>query len=190
MFSKYLKRTRERLKKRKAKKKYQIIEVENIISKLNERGNKFLGVLNQKSDISTILVGTNYIEIGLKNILKNNMNLVNCKESDTIYNQFGILGTVRNKNKFCRCLGLINEQLYNDIKDMIDIRNKVAHIYETEGFDDVKIINICNKLGRNIKNKKEYDKNFKNDPKGKYINMIFNIMYFLNIKILKDELTN
>ena len=58
----------------------------------------------------------------------------------------GSLGIYANKIKFAKRLELIENDIFNDLKTMGEIRNLFAHSHKSLSFNDNKIIDKCDKL--------------------------------------------
>jgi DNA-binding MltR family transcriptional regulator len=120
-------------------KKRKEIDVKNLKKEVEQ----LFDVLNNESDLACILIGTNFVDVCLLEILK--LNLKKSEVTKHLLNT-GFLESLKNRADLCYCLNFINKELYQEICNILEIRNIVAHSHILEVFMNKDIIESCDKL--------------------------------------------
>ncbi len=95
---------------------------------------KFQEEFNKESDRGAAVLGCVYLEGFITKILKKKL----IGGSDLIKNR-----TTKQKIDFFKMLGLINNDIIEDLNHILEIRNTFAHDVNFNSFDDSKISNLC-----------------------------------------------
>jgi DNA-binding MltR family transcriptional regulator len=118
------------------------------ISELSDDIQYFYNTMNESSDTVCVLIASNFIDKCLAN------SLVIClpiEDKNFIKNELleinnGILATYSSRNKIAYSLKIIDKQYYSDISTIGKLRNHFAHNHLEISFNDLEIMNFCNKL--------------------------------------------
>ena len=105
---------------------------------------KLFAVLNNESDLAVILISSSFIDACLLSLLEKK--LLKSNTTDRLLGNSGILGSLRSRADLCYVLGLLPKQHYNDIVEIAEIRNRVAHHHLNLSFEDVEINTRVSKL--------------------------------------------
>ena len=105
----------------------------------------FHEVLNKETDLACVLIGTNFLDVSLHDILS--LYLKKGKTVKKILNHnTGFLGTFQSRSELCYCLNLIDKKIFQDLSKISEIRNEVAHSHILKVFQSKKISEKCDEL--------------------------------------------
>lgn len=122
-------------------KNYKPIKIEE----LSEDTKKVFDVLNDESDLACVLIGTSYLSELLANIIE--VSFIETSISGKLLDpQGGAIGQFAIRAGLAYCLGLINENVYQDLSMVAAIRNMFAHKHLALDFSDNIVRNNCEKL--------------------------------------------
>jgi DNA-binding MltR family transcriptional regulator len=115
------------------------------IEKLSEESQSLFDVLNNESDLASVLVGTSYLDYTLASLLARYF-----IESDIAPKLLdlprGPLSTFSSRADLAYCLGLIPKGLYQNLETIGRIRNAFAHSYLYLKFDHPEIVKLIDPL--------------------------------------------
>jgi DNA-binding MltR family transcriptional regulator len=92
-----------------------------------------------------VVVSTSFIDHALSRMLARLFIKGSTSEKILDHNK-GILGSLNAKSDLAYCLGLIPKTLYQNLKTIAELRNKIAHRLEDYTFYHEEIAPFCNKL--------------------------------------------
>jgi DNA-binding MltR family transcriptional regulator len=101
-------------------------------------------VLNKEPDLPCVLLSAAFVDHCLASLLQSY--LVDDKKSIGLLQPGRGLGEFSTRRNLCYCLGLITQELNDDLAQIGSVRNLFAHEFFSLGFADQRIIHKCNKL--------------------------------------------
>ena len=115
------------------------------IEELSDDTKKVFDVLNGESDLACVLIGTSYLSELLANIIE--VSFIETSISGKLLDpQGGAIGQFAIRADLAYCLGLINKNVYQDLRVVAAIRNMFAHKHLALDFSDKIVKNNCGKL--------------------------------------------
>jgi len=119
----------------------EILDLNNLSKEIED----FYEILNRGTDLACVLVGTNFLDVSLHDMLS--LSLKKGKTTSQILNHNkGFLGSFRSRSDLCYCMGLIDEKVYQDLMKISEIRNKIAHSHILKVFQNKDILEKCDEL--------------------------------------------
>ena len=119
----------------------EILDLKN----LSEETTRFLEILNSGTDLACVLIGTNFLDVCLHDMLS--LSLKKGETTNQILNHNkGFIGSFRNRSDLCYCMDLIDKKIYQDLIKISEIRNEVAHSHIVSVFQKERISKRCNEL--------------------------------------------
>lgn len=100
--------------------------------------------LKKETDRAAAVLAGALLESQLETLLRKNM--INHGEVNNLFENFGPLGTFASKSSIALTLGIIPEDVFNELKYIRKIRNAFAHNLFTSGFDKSPIIDFVKNL--------------------------------------------
>jgi DNA-binding MltR family transcriptional regulator len=176
-------------REKKGIEKMGILKLETLDQEIKD----FHEILNHGTDIACVLIGTNFLDVSLHDVLS-----LSFKKGETtkriLNHNSGFLGTFRSRTELCYCMSLIDKKIFQDLIKISEIRNEVAHSHILKVFDNENVIRKCDELSYwKIFNtgflKKLFDSDFKETSRNKFVfsTLIISQMLLLKIKIFKKE---
>ena len=104
---------------------------------------KLIDDLNSKEDTVVVISSIGYIDACLYSILKCYL-LENKVTEKLLSSGSGALSSISVRNSLLFSLGLISEEIHNDIKYLCKIRNRFAHNHFSLSFKNKDIVDLCN----------------------------------------------
>jgi DNA-binding MltR family transcriptional regulator len=118
-----------------------ILDLNNLPKEIED----FYEILNRGTDLACVLVGTNFLDVSLHDMLS--LSLKKGKTVNQILNHNkGFLGSFRSRSDLCYCMDLIDEEIYQDLIKISEIRNKIAHSHILRVFQNKDISEKCDDL--------------------------------------------
>jgi len=115
------------------------------LNNLYKENKDFLEILNSGTDLACVLIGTNFLDVSLHDMLS--LSLKKGKIANQILNHNkGFLGSFRSRSDLCYCMGLIDKKIYQDLIKISEIRNEVAHSHILNVFKNKNISEKCDNL--------------------------------------------
>ena len=119
----------------------EILDLKN----LSEETKRFLEILNSGTDLACVLIGTNFLDVCLHDMLS--LSLKKGETTNQILNHNkGFIGSFRNRSDLCYCMDLIDKKIYQDLIKISEIRNEVAHSHIMSVFQKENISKRCDEL--------------------------------------------
>jgi len=119
----------------------EILDLKN----LSEETKRFLEILNSGTDLACVLIGTNFLDVCLHDMLS--LSLKKGETTNQILNHNkGFIGSFRNRSDLCYCMDLIDKKIYQDLIKISEIRNEVAHSHILNVFKNENISKKCEDL--------------------------------------------
>ena len=119
----------------------EILDLNNLPTEIND----FFEILNSGTDLACVLIGTNFLDVSLHDILS-----LTLKKSETtkkiLNHSNGFLGSFRSRSDLCYCMDLIDKKIYQDLIKISEIRNEVAHSHILSVFQNKNISEKCDGL--------------------------------------------
>ena len=119
----------------------EILDLNNLPTEIND----FFKILNSGTDLACVLIGTNFLDVSLHDILS-----LTLKKSETtkkiLNHSNGFLGTFRSRSELSYCMDLIDKEIFQDLIKISEIRNEVAHSHILRVFQNDEIIKKCDEL--------------------------------------------
>ena len=119
----------------------EILDLNNLPTEIND----FFEILNSGTDLACVLIGTNFLDVSLHDILS-----LTLKKSETtkkiLNHSNGFLGTFRSRSELSYCMDLIDKEIFQDLIKISEIRNEVAHSHILRVFQNDEIIKKCDEL--------------------------------------------
>jgi DNA-binding MltR family transcriptional regulator len=101
-------------------------------------------IMDGETDLSCALLGASLIDLHLKMLLEKFF--INGKTSERILSNTGFAGNSRARTDLAYVLGLINKDEYNNILNVLEIRNLFGYEHTLTSFASRKISKLCEKL--------------------------------------------
>lgn len=119
----------------------EILDLKNLPKEINN----LYEILNNESDLACVLIGTNFLDVSLHDMLS--LSLKKGETANQILNHNkGFLGSFRNRSDLCYCMGLIDKKIYQDLIKISEMRNKIAHSHILKVFQYENISKKCDDL--------------------------------------------
>jgi DNA-binding MltR family transcriptional regulator len=160
---------------------------------LDQEIKDFHEIINHGTDIACVLIGTNFLDVSLHDILS-----LSLKKGDTtkkiLNHNNGFIGSFRSRTELCYCMNLIDIRIFQDLIKISEIRNEIAHSHILKVFDNQYVIRKCDELSYwRIFNigflKKLFNSDFDVTTRNKFVfsTLIISQILLLKIKIFKKE---
>jgi DNA-binding MltR family transcriptional regulator len=142
--------------------KETVLETATILAKLKGKEgiaesiifvNEFRETLSKESDRGATLMAAAYIDDKLAELIKKYLIKDRKKILDSLFNFNGAVGTFSSRANLAYCLGLIPENIYDDINTLRNIRNVFAHESSFLTFESEKIKPLCHTFKSHTLNK-------------------------------------
>jgi DNA-binding MltR family transcriptional regulator len=101
-------------------------------------------IMDGENELSCALLGASLIDLHLTMLLEKFF--INGKTSERILSNTGFAGNSRARTDLAYVLGLINKDEYNNILNVLEIRNLFGHAHTLTSFASRKISKLCEKL--------------------------------------------
>jgi DNA-binding MltR family transcriptional regulator len=119
----------------------EILDLNNLPKEIE----RFFEILNTGTDLACVLIGTNFLDVSLHDMLS--LSLKKGKITNQILNNNkGFLGSFRSRLDLCYCMDLIDKKIYQDLIKISEIRNEVAHSHILNVFKNENISKKCDDL--------------------------------------------
>ena len=119
----------------------EILDLNNLSKEIKD----FYEILNSGTDLACVLIGTNFLDVSLHDMLS--LSLKKGKIANQILNHNkGFLGSFRSRSDLCYCMDLIDKKIYQDLIKISEIRNEVAHSHILNVFQNENISEKCDDL--------------------------------------------
>lgn len=112
---------------------------------LEEDTNAFFDMLNKESDFSIIVVSTSYLDACLSVLLQSYM-LKSDVSEQLLDSRYGALGSFAVRSQVAYVMELIPKAIYQDLKQLAEIRNLLAHHHLSLSFSTPAVEQGCMKL--------------------------------------------
>lgn len=101
-------------------------------------------VLNEESDLACVVIGAAFLESALGTLLSRTLR--SSKITDKLLGPNGALSSFATRADLSYCLTLIDKCYHQNLRTVLEIRNKFAHSNLQLGFHDQTIREKCNEL--------------------------------------------
>jgi len=119
----------------------EILNLNNLSKEIKD----FYEILNSGTDLACVLIGTNFLDVSLHDMLS--LSLKKGKIANQILNHNkGFLGSFKNRSDLCYCMDLIDKKIYQDLIKISEIRNVIAHSHILNVFQNENISKKCDDL--------------------------------------------
>lgn len=114
---------------------------------LNLSLDEFFRAINHQNHLACVLVTTSYLELCLSSLLRRYF-VETSSTADEIfdYKTNGVLTDISARSKMAYCLGLISSEIFTNLNEIGNIRNRFAHTHPELTFADADVQGICAKL--------------------------------------------
>lgn len=129
------------LQKKGIRKTTEILNLNNLPKEIED----FYEILNRGTDLACVLVGTNFLDVSLHDMLSLSLKKGNTASQILNHNE-GFLGSFRNRSDLCYCMDLIDKKIYQDLIKISEIRNKIAHSHILNVFQNKDVSKKCDEL--------------------------------------------
>jgi len=119
----------------------EILDLNNLPKEIND----FYEILNSGTDLACVLIGTNFLDVSLHDMLSLSLKKGKIAKQILDHNK-GFLGSFRNRSDLCYCMYLIDKKIYQDLIKISEIRNEVAHSHILNVFQNENILKKCDDL--------------------------------------------
>jgi len=168
----------------------EILDLNNLPKEIE----RFFEILNTGTDLSCVLIGTNFLDVSLHDMLS--LSLKKGKITNQILNHNkGFLGSFRSRLDLCYCMDLIDKKIYQDLIKISEIRNEVAHSHILNVFQNKNISEKCDdltywKIFYNDYTKRLFESNSNKAIRNKFVFSVTIISQKLLLKIRGIEREN
>lgn len=111
---------------------------------LSADGQAVYEVLHGESNLAVGIVGAAYLDACLGSLL--GRHFIESTVSDRLLSPSGTLGSLAARADLAYCLGLLSKPLYQDLLQIAEIRNLLAHHHLQLGFGSPEVAEACGKL--------------------------------------------
>lgn len=101
-------------------------------------------VLNGESNLAVGVIGAAYLDACLGSLL--GRHFIESTVSDRLLSPGGTLGSLVARADLAYCLGFLSKPLYQDLLQIAEIRNLLAHHHLQLGFGNPEVAEACEKL--------------------------------------------
>lgn len=99
--------------------------------------------LTQSSDRTKVILGSAILEELLERLLKKHF-ILNTKLTEEVFEPSAFLGSFSSKIKISFLLGLISQEMFDDLEIIRELRNKFAHRIHQSSLLDQSATSLCN----------------------------------------------
>lgn len=140
---------------------------------------EFRNTLSNESDRGATLMAAAFIDDRLAELIKKYLIKDRRALLNSLFNFNGALGTFSSRTSLAYCLGLIPEDIYDDINYLRKIRNIFAHSSDLLTFDSDEINSVCHKFKSHTLRKEK-------SAKSKFMRTMMSIISVVEPSMRKD----